>query len=254
MKFSCPSCQAKYFVRDEDVLGRTLKLRCHRCSGDIPIQGRRRSDPAGPLSSDRLRLSLPLEISGARAAAGVLDAAPLSSSAPPVSSSAPPVSSAPASRPSLPPPLPAELAVGDYFVGIAGKAVGPLGVAELEQRALRGEIGPRTYVWHAGLWAWQRLGRVPELQHLAQRVPVDSAPGISRAPRGSEAHTLEERLGFGYLGEASPPDASGKQTTSERRVRLAASAKKMNQSSEGMSLLVGLVLSLALGVALGALL
>lgn len=253
MKFSCPSCQAKYFVRDEDVLGRTLKLRCHRCSGDIPIQGKRRSDPAGPLSSDRLRLSLPLEISGARAAAGVLDAAPLSSSAPPVSSSAPPVSSAPASRPSLPPPLPSELAVGEYFVGIAGKAVGPIDAIELEQRVVRGEIGPRTYVWHAGLLAWQRLARVPELQHLALRVAVDSAPASSGGPRGSDAHTLEERLGFGYLGEA-PLGARGDQTTSERRVRLAAPAKKVTQPSEGMSLLVGLVISLALGVALGALL
>lgn len=246
MKFSCPSCQAKYFVRDEDVLGRTLKLRCHRCSGDIPIQGRRRSDPAGPLSSDRLRLSLPLEISGARAAAGVIDAAPLSSSAPPVSS-------APLSRPSLPPPLPAELRAGEYFVGIAGKAVGPLDLAEVEQRARRGEIGPRTYVWHAGLFAWQRLARVPELQHLALRVAVDPARGIAGAPRGSDAHTLEERLGFGYLGEASPSGASGG-PASERRVRLAAPVKNATPPSEGMSLLVGLVISLALGVALGALL
>jgi predicted Zn finger-like uncharacterized protein len=253
MKFSCPSCQAKYFVRDEDVLGRTLKLRCHRCSGEIPIQGRRRSDPAGPLSSDRLRLSLPLEISGARAAAGVLDAAPLSSSAPPVSSSAPPVSSAPASRPSLPPPLPAELAVGEYFVGIAGKAVGPLDAAELEQRALRGEIGPRTYVWHAGLLSWQRLARVPELGHLALRLAVGSASGTSGSARGGDAHTLEERLGFGYLGEASPSTAAGDRV-SERHVRLAAPAKKATPPSEGMSLFVGLVISLALGVALGALL
>lgn len=238
MKFSCPSCQAKYFVRDEEVRGRTFKLRCHDCHGDIPIQGRRRSDPAGPLSSDRLRLSLPLELSAARAVAGVIESAPLSlvpsSSAPPVSSSsAPPVSSsgplstraplstgAPLSRPSGPPPLPAELETGEYFIGVAGAATGPLDREELAARALRGDIGPRTYVWHPGLSAWQRLARVPELESVLRCL---EAP-----PRASSG---------------APP----------RLVTIAAPPRRP-APSEGASLLVGLVISLALGVALGALL
>lgn len=230
MKFSCPSCQAKYFVRDEEVRGRTFKLRCHDCHGDIPIQGRRRSDPAGPLSSDRLRLSLPLELSAARAVAGVLESAPLSlvssSSAPPVPSSGPlstraPLSTgAPLSRPSGPPPLPAELETGEYFIGVAGVATGPLDREELAARALRGDIGPRTYVWHPGLSAWQRLARVPELESVLRCL---EAP-----PRASSG---------------APP----------RLVTIAAPPRRP-APSEGASLLVGLVISLALGVALGALL
>ena len=145
-----------------------------------------------------------------------------------------------------------EGALGEYYVGIAGAAVGPLTQGEVEQRLARGEIAPRTYVWHPGLASWQRLARVAELQHLLPRVAV-SAPSLSAAPSSADSRTLEERLGVGYMGEASPSSAPGAQPA-ERRVRLGAANQKAPPPSDGTSLLVGLVISLALGVALGALL
>jgi len=242
MNFSCPACQAKYFVRDEDVLGRTLKLRCHGCSSDIPIQGRRRSDPVprppGSISSDRLRLSLPLELSGARAVAGVIEAAPVSQA--PVSEQ----------RPSLPPPLPREVGVGEFYVGVAGVAVGPLDLNQISERIERGEIGVRTYVWHPGLSTWQRLPEVAELESLLPRLSVKSRAAMPGPPPSSGARTLEERLGFGYLGEGAP--VSERRNTSEKHVRLGA-APRPTEPREGTALFVGLVVSLALGVALGAL-
>src|SRR5688572_8882010 len=241
MNFSCPACQAKYFVRDEDVIGRTLKLTCRRCKGEIPIQGRRRSDPTpGPprsISSDRIRLALPLELTGARAVAEMSETGP---------SSVPP-----SVRPSLPPPLPADVGLDEFYLGIAGAPVGPLLLEEVVLRIQRGDVGPRTYVWRPGLSAWQRMTQVPELASFLPRLsltPPPALPGTS-----SSSPTLEERLGFGYLGE-SPPSSRPAAAASQRRVRLSPPQSQPSKHSEWTSLWVGLVLSLAVGMALGALL
>jgi predicted Zn finger-like uncharacterized protein len=39
MKISCPSCQSKYAIADEKVLGRIVKIRCKKCEGTIVING-----------------------------------------------------------------------------------------------------------------------------------------------------------------------------------------------------------------------
>jgi|GEM_PF-2886130 len=237
MNFSCPACQAKYFVPDGDVIGRTLKLCCHRCRGDIPIQGRRPSQQAtssGPprsISSDRLVLSLSL--AQAAASDGV----------------------SPASvRPSLPPPLPADLSQGQYYVAVRGQPLGPLEADELAQRVQRGEVGPRTYVWRPGEQAWQRLSQVAEFAALLARLsvpPPRMAPAVDPLALDSVGPTLEERLGFGYLGEEA---ASSRPATAlpEKRVRLAPSPRRPEPSSQWAPLFVGLVISLAVGVALGS--
>jgi predicted Zn finger-like uncharacterized protein len=39
MKISCQSCQAKYTIADEKVLGKVVKIRCKKCSATIVING-----------------------------------------------------------------------------------------------------------------------------------------------------------------------------------------------------------------------
>src|SRR5215467_2893455 len=39
MKISCQSCQAKYTIADEKVLGKVVKIRCKKCSSTIVING-----------------------------------------------------------------------------------------------------------------------------------------------------------------------------------------------------------------------
>jgi predicted Zn finger-like uncharacterized protein len=235
MNFSCPACQAKYFVSDADVIGRTLKLCCHRCRGDIPIQGRRSSQrptssgPPRSISSDRLVLSLGLPHVGAVAASD---------------------GASPASvRPSLPPPLPADVSQGQFYVAMHGVPVGPLEADDLASRVERGEVGPRTYVWRPGEQAWQRLSQVAEFAYLLARVSVP--PPLATPEVDPLAQTLEERLGFGYFGDE--PARSRGAAVPEKRVRLAA-RRRPAPSSEWASLLFGLVISLALGVALGSML
>ena len=39
MKISCQSCQAKYTIADEKVLGKIVKIRCRKCGATIVAQG-----------------------------------------------------------------------------------------------------------------------------------------------------------------------------------------------------------------------
>jgi predicted Zn finger-like uncharacterized protein len=48
MKISCQSCQAKYTIADEKVLGKIVKIRCKKCSATIVINGNEQAaSPAG---------------------------------------------------------------------------------------------------------------------------------------------------------------------------------------------------------------
>jgi predicted Zn finger-like uncharacterized protein len=47
MKITCQSCQAKYTIADEKVLGKIVKIRCKKCSSTIVVNG---SDPSAAAS------------------------------------------------------------------------------------------------------------------------------------------------------------------------------------------------------------
>jgi predicted Zn finger-like uncharacterized protein len=49
MKITCQSCQAKYTIADEKVLGKIVKIRCKKCSATIVVNG---SDPSGAPAYD----------------------------------------------------------------------------------------------------------------------------------------------------------------------------------------------------------
>src|SRR5208337_4919369 len=39
MKIACQSCQAKYTIADDKVLGKVVKIRCKKCGATIVING-----------------------------------------------------------------------------------------------------------------------------------------------------------------------------------------------------------------------
>ena len=39
MKITCQSCQAKYTIADEKVLGKIVKIRCKKCAATIVVNG-----------------------------------------------------------------------------------------------------------------------------------------------------------------------------------------------------------------------
>ncbi len=179
MNFSCPTCSAKYHIADENVIGRTLKMKCRKCEAEIPIQGRAVSiipqlsdvESVPPssrprlsvISSDRLRLSLPYRTGAS-------------------------------GRPSEPPSLPPSAAEGPeqrFRVAIRGKSVGPLDRRELRDKLEEGEISEASYVWRPGMTRWTRLGEVSELAELVASLPPPSSswlppPSSSRLPLKSK--------------------------------------------------------------------
>jgi predicted Zn finger-like uncharacterized protein len=51
MKITCQSCQAKYTIADEKVLGKVVKIRCKKCGSTIVVNG---SDPTAAAGSAEL--------------------------------------------------------------------------------------------------------------------------------------------------------------------------------------------------------
>jgi predicted Zn finger-like uncharacterized protein len=52
MKIQCQSCQAKYTIADEKVLGKVVKIRCKKCSSTIVINGNEHAPEAGGEAHD----------------------------------------------------------------------------------------------------------------------------------------------------------------------------------------------------------
>jgi predicted Zn finger-like uncharacterized protein len=52
MKIACQSCQAKYTIADEKVLGRVVKIRCKKCGATIVINGNEAAADGGPVGAE----------------------------------------------------------------------------------------------------------------------------------------------------------------------------------------------------------
>jgi predicted Zn finger-like uncharacterized protein len=52
MKIACQSCQAKYTIADEKVLGRVVKIRCKKCGATIVINGNESADAGGTANEE----------------------------------------------------------------------------------------------------------------------------------------------------------------------------------------------------------
>jgi predicted Zn finger-like uncharacterized protein len=57
MKIACQSCQAKYTIADEKVLGRVVKIRCKKCGATIVINGNEPGDAAAQMPEEQTILS-----------------------------------------------------------------------------------------------------------------------------------------------------------------------------------------------------
>jgi predicted Zn finger-like uncharacterized protein len=52
MKIACQSCQAKYTIADEKVLGRVVKIRCKKCGATIVINGNETAEAGGGMNEE----------------------------------------------------------------------------------------------------------------------------------------------------------------------------------------------------------
>lgn len=157
MKFSCPSCSAKYQIADEKVEGRTVKMKCRKCGTVIPIRANpsKKSLAAAPVVQAQ---SLKPKPAGAP---GALRSARL----PKIDAPAPP------SIPTQPPPA-------EWHAGIGGSAVGPLTFRDLERRIMDGEITSDTFIWREGMDGWKQVPDVPEVAPLLESIVMAGPPSM----------------------------------------------------------------------------
>ncbi|HTN87273.1 MAG TPA: zinc-ribbon domain-containing protein, partial [Sorangium sp.] len=52
MKITCESCQAKYTIADEKVVGKTVKIKCKKCNHAMVVHGANEAAPAPGSSQD----------------------------------------------------------------------------------------------------------------------------------------------------------------------------------------------------------
>ncbi len=138
MKIICDSCGTKYSIADEKVRGKVFKIKCKKCSHIIVVRGASADDAPAAGQPDEKETKVfdysgydsPSEAAAALAAGAGDDEAV-------------------------------------WHLVIDQEQVGPMTVAEVQERYQRGEIDSETYTWREGFGDWQRLAAVEAFAGLA---------------------------------------------------------------------------------------
>ncbi|HEU4408439.1 MAG TPA: GYF domain-containing protein [Polyangiaceae bacterium] len=240
MKFLCENCKAKYQIADEKVAGRSVRMKCRKCQHLIEIRSSVTETSATLVFSANLLRAGASDAPPSVAAPGlhgVSESPTRASAAPPVGGQPVPSVPRPAPRetkqssrgPEAMVPTgtvvqgglasafqqavaaeakavsePAPSVGGEWFVGINGSPVGPIGADELRARASSGAVQEDSLVWREGFSEWVPLGTVPELRDIARLVRAE------RSPLSSRAGALISKLNIGPRS-VRPPSTSGGQ-------------------------------------------
>ena len=137
MKITCQSCQAKYTIADEKVVGKTVKIKCKKCGATIVVNGNEvapAAAPASPVYPGRL----PMDEEGATRVF-----------------SGPEPGAAPGAD--------------EWTVNVSDEDQRTMTSAQLAQAYAAGTISGETYVWRDGMGDWLPLSSVPELASAVSR-------------------------------------------------------------------------------------
>src|SRR5687768_6328975 len=124
MKIVCDACQAKYSISDDKVQGKVFKIRCKKCSNIIVVRGGANAAEAAPAPAEK---DTRVYDYGYEGGGGGGEAA------------------------------------GDdavWHLVINQDQVGPLTVAEVEQKFAAGEVDAETFTWREGFADWLPLAQV----------------------------------------------------------------------------------------------
>lgn len=242
MKFNCESCEAKYKIADEKVVGRTLRMACRKCGSEIIIHGKelqlsgdpgRESGEEAPITREYASHPPNLRSSAGSQPAASQPAPPQPAASQPAASqpvpSQPARHSSPVSQgtrsspssagynsslaPEVPLPSPVPQAMGDaiWHVSINDVPVGPITLEELTHKMETGSISEYSLVWRDEFDEWRPLATVPELLSLLQHQRASMRPPPEpAAPVGTAAMTQNPFGGSmgGPLPISQPPPAS----------------------------------------------
>jgi predicted Zn finger-like uncharacterized protein len=177
LKFLCEHCKAKYQISDDKVAGRTVRMKCRKCGGNIEVRA------AVTETSVSLKAS---EVKGSTGRPPPPKNAPPRPSPLATSLAAPPRPAGPATRP--PPSREGALAnamqrnveqpeehtsagmdlrelsaADEWYVAVNGVPVGPVRVAEVRRKAAMGAVTEDSLCWQEGMEEWRAIRTVAEL-------------------------------------------------------------------------------------------
>lgn len=141
MKIVCDACQAKYSISDDKVQGKVFKIRCKKCSNIIVVRGGAGAAEPAPVAQEKDTRVYDYGYDG-----GGGDQAP---------------------------------AAGDavWHLVINQDQVGPMTVAEVQQRFASGEVDAETFTWREGFADWLPLAQVDVFTALVVSGSTTSATG-----------------------------------------------------------------------------
>lgn len=197
MKFLCSHCKAKYQISNERVLGRTLRMKCRKCNGDIVIAGDTLLPSDPPPSSTRV--SQPKGTPRTAVPATPPKKPPIQSAVKPRADSQ--IIAARKARAAMNLPLKEQ-----WHAAIDHKPAGPMSVTELKEHMVAGRVTAASLVWRDGFTDWVELKTVKELQallgpalpqrpitssHMAANIPLAESPLSSSITDLKRISTLE---------------------------------------------------------------
>jgi len=191
MKITCQSCQAKYTIADEKVVGKTVKIKCKKCGAAIVVNANEAS--AGDAHGHE-----PEEDDGATR---VFSGDPATEG---------PMAGAAGGGP-------------DWTVNVADDDQRTMSSAQTAAAFAAGTITGDTYVWRDGMADWQPLSQVAELRSAMAApapAPVAAAPvppptdddlnaTVAMNPDAAAAH-------YGMAAPAPAPAAAGGPTAARK--------------------------------------
>ncbi len=167
MVFSCVSCQTKYRIDDQLVVGRTIKFHCRKCGQAHLIR-----DPG---EFDEYVVATGPTPATSQTQASTRDTAP-------------PAETTPAATPAAPTP-------GGWLVMIGGRRAGPMTADEIRTRFNAGQIDARTLAWRPSMPQWQRLRDLDLGFDLSPRTTASEPAPASPPPLpGAGPTKLADRL------------------------------------------------------------
>ena len=151
MKITCQSCQAKYTIADEKVVGKTVKIKCKKCGAAIVVNA---NDPG---AADAQGHGHDDEDDGATRVFG-------NEGGPPAGGSG---------------------GGDEWTVNVSDDDQRTMSSAQIASAFAAGTVSNDTYVWKDGMSDWLPLSQVAELMSL-----VNSGGGGASAPAAVAAPTL----------------------------------------------------------------
>ena len=154
MKVSCPSCDAKYTIADDKVVGKKIRVRCKTCSTQILVDG---TLPQGmDASGDGEKAIAIAEVSSQPESSQPLNAAPES------------------------------IESDSWTVNLSESEERTMTTKEIVGAAVHNQLGPDVFVWKEGMGDWALVTDVPELKAAIDSA-TQAAPGASKLALGKSA-------------------------------------------------------------------